>query len=59
MDHLAGQGRENFYLYTDSLCTYAFHEKQGMTRAASKDMQFRLDGEPENLGAYLYSGRVR
>ena len=40
----------------DSLCTFQFYEKQGMTRTASEDMNLVLDGKPEALGVYLYSG---
>jgi predicted N-acetyltransferase YhbS len=56
LDHLRSLGRSDFYLYTDSLCTYQFYEKQGMTRTASEDMNLVLDGKPEALGVYLYSG---
>ena len=56
LDHLRSLGRSDFYLYTDSLCTFQFYEKQGMTRTASEDMNLVLDGKPEALGVYLYSG---
>ena len=56
LDHLRSLGRSDFYLYTDSLCTFQFYEKQGMTRTASEDMNLVLAGKPEALGVYLYSG---
>lgn len=56
MRHLRSLGRSDFYLYTDSLCTFQFYEKQGMTRIASQDMDLVLEGNPEHLGVYLYSG---
>ncbi|WP_222127590.1 hypothetical protein, partial [Brevibacterium casei] len=56
LHHLRSLGRSDFYLYTDSLCTFQFYEKQGMTRTASEDMNLVLDGKPEALGVYLYSG---
>ena len=56
LDHLRSLGRSDFYLYTDSLCTFQFYEKQGMTRTASEDVNLVLDGKPEALGVYLYSG---
>ena len=56
LDHLRSLGRSDFYLYTDSLCTFQFYEKQCMTRTASEDMNLVLDGKPEALGVYLYSG---
>ena len=56
LDHLRSLGRSDFYLYTDSLCTFQFYEKQGKTRTASEDMNLVLDGKPEALGVYLYSG---
>ena len=49
LDHLRSLGRSDFYLYTDSLCTFQFYEKQGMTRTASEDMNLVLDGKPEAL----------
>lgn len=57
MGHLREHGREDFYLYTDTRCTYGFYEKQGMTRAAEQDMTIRLDGKPETLGVFLYAGQ--
>ncbi len=56
MAHLRAHGRSDFYLYTDTRCTFGFYEKQGMTRAAAQDMTIRLDGKPEPLGVYLYTG---
>lgn len=56
LSHLKTLGRRNFFLYTDSHCTYGFYEKQGMTRAAAQDMDLTLDGEPETIGVYLYAG---
>lgn len=54
--HLRAHGRSDFYLYTDTRCTYGFYEKQGMRRAAEKDMTILLDGAPEPLGVFLYAG---
>jgi len=56
--HLRRHGRTSFYLYTDSLCSYGFYEKHGMTRTAEQDMTIYLDGKPERLGVYLYAGDV-
>ncbi|QAY69470.1 GNAT family N-acetyltransferase [Xylanimonas protaetiae] len=56
LDHLREHGRSDFYLYTDTRCSYGFYEKQGMTRAAAEDMTIRLDGTPETLGVFLYAG---
>lgn len=47
LEHLRTLGRKDFYLYTDSLCTYEFYEKQGMSRAAAEDMT--LDGRTRNI----------
>ncbi|MFC7330885.1 GNAT family N-acetyltransferase [Marinactinospora rubrisoli] len=57
--HLRDHGRKDFYLYTDSLCSYGFYERRGMTRVASEDMTIRLDGNTEKLGVFLYAGEVR
>lgn len=59
MNHLREKGRNDFYLYTDSRCNVGFYEHQGMTRVASQDMTIRLDGKPETLGVYLYTGTTR
>ncbi|HMR49150.1 MAG TPA: GNAT family N-acetyltransferase [Arachnia sp.] len=58
LDHLRSLDRTDFYLYTDSLCSYGFYEKQGMQRASEQDMNLVLDSgqHHENLGVYLYTG---
>lgn len=56
--HLREHGRKNFYLYTDSLCSYGFYEKRGLTRTASGKVNIRLDGEPADLDVFLYAGEV-
>ncbi|KLN36220.1 hypothetical protein FB00_04270 [Cellulosimicrobium funkei] len=56
--HLRQHGRTDFHLYTDSLCSYGFYEKHGMTRAAGQEMTVYLDREPATLGVYLYAGSV-
>jgi len=58
MARLREHGRTDFYLYTDSLCTFEFYERRGMRRAAEQDMTVRLDDEPSRLGVYLYTGSV-
>ena len=50
--------RTDFYLYTDSLCTYQFYERKGMVRAAEEDMALRVEGLPGAVEVYLYTGRV-
>jgi len=56
LDHLRSHGRTDFYLYTDSLCTYQFYERQGMTRVAEQDITLHLDQTPQVVGVYLYAG---
>jgi len=56
MEHLRAHGRTDFYLHTDSRCNVGFYESHGMTRAAEQDMTILLDGQPESLGVYLYTG---
>ncbi len=56
LNQLDTQDRTDFFLYTDSQCSYGFYEKHGMTRAAAEDMPVLLDGHPEVLGVYLYTG---
>lgn len=58
LSHLRHHGRRSFYLYTDSLCSFGFYEKRGMTRTAEQDMTVYLDRTPEILGVYLYAGDV-
>ena len=57
--HLREHGRDDFYLFTDTRCSYGFYEKQGMTRAGSREMTILLDGEPEPLVVLLYAGTAR
>lgn len=58
LDHLSDVRHTDFYLFTDSLCTYGFYEKQGMERVAEGEMKLVLDSgkHHENLGVYLYTG---
>ncbi|WP_238418997.1 GNAT family N-acetyltransferase [Gordonia sp. 'Campus'] len=58
LDHLRDRGRTDYFLYTDSLCTFGFYERQGMSRAGAGDMGVVLDGAPEKLGVYVYTGSV-
>lgn len=58
LEHLREHSRDDFYLFTDSRCSYRFYEKQGMTRAGSQDMTILIDGKPESLGVFLYAGAV-
>lgn len=58
MAHLRAHGRTDFYLYTDSLCTYQFYERQAMVRAAKEDMALQVEGLPGTVEVYLYTGRV-
>lgn len=54
--YLRAHGRSDFFLYTDSHCTFGFYEKRGMVRAAETNVTVRLDGKPETAGVYLYTG---
>jgi len=47
-----------FYLFTDTLCSFEFYEKQGMERAASTPMKMNLTDMPSEIGIYLYAGEV-
>jgi len=58
LNHLRQAGRNDFYLYTDTLCTYGFYEKQGMKRAASTDIRLDIPTLPSNVGVYLYTGKA-
>lgn len=55
LQHLRRHGRSDFYLYTDSLCTYQFYEKRGMTRAAEQTIDLTFDDATETVGVYLYA----
>ena len=57
--HLRHHGRTDFYLYTDSLCTYQFYEKRGMNRAAEQSINLTFRDGTETVGVYLYSGKTR
>jgi GNAT superfamily N-acetyltransferase len=57
--HLRRAARPNFYLYTDSLCTYQFYEKRGMARVAERTMALDLPSLPPSIGVYIYTGNVR
>lgn len=56
MEYLRAHGRSDFYLYTDSLCTFEFYERQGMTRAAAETIDLSFDDVSQQVGVYLYTG---
>lgn len=56
--YLRAHGREHYFLYTDSDCTFQFYERRGMVRAASLDISLTFAGKPQTLGVYLYAGKV-
>lgn len=56
--HLRSNGRKDFYLFTDSLCTYGFYDKHGMNRLAAREITVTLDGKPEPLEVFLYTGKA-
>lgn len=58
MEHLRTHGRRDFFLLTDSLCTYEFCERRGMRRAAERNLELSVPGLPENVGVFLYAGEV-
>lgn len=58
LDQLRTHSASNFYLYTDSLCTYGFYERHGMTRAAEEHLAVTLRGITQQLGVYLYIGNT-
>ncbi|MBE6482028.1 MAG: GNAT family N-acetyltransferase [Actinomyces ruminicola] len=58
MEHLRAHGRTDFFLYTDSMCTYEFYERRGLMRVAAREQKLDVPGLPETVGVYLYAGEV-
>ncbi|WP_158247674.1 GNAT family N-acetyltransferase [Actinomyces qiguomingii] len=58
MNHLRTHGRKDFFLYTDSLCSYEFCEQRGLVRAASRELRLDVPDLPDRVGVYLYAGEV-
>ena len=58
VEHLRRAGRPSLYLWTDSLCSFGFYERQGMRRTGSRDVDLDLAGMPSRVGVYLYTGAV-
>lgn len=57
MEYLRSQCVQQFYLYTDSTCDFAFYEHQGLERVVGRSHRLRPDQEVE-LQFYLYAGAV-
>jgi len=58
LEQLRLAGSNDFYLYTDSLCSFGFYEKQGMERAANTEIKLDLADRPSDIGVYLYTGKA-
>lgn len=56
MEHLRQSDQANFYLYTDSWCTFDFYARRGMRRAETVEMTLEFGQGPEDFEVYLYSG---
>ena len=52
INYLIAEGAKNMYLYTDTLCTYQFYEKQGMTRNCA--MKVKLNEKMPEIDMFLY-----
>ncbi|WP_030107352.1 GNAT family N-acetyltransferase [Actinoalloteichus caeruleus] len=55
-DHLRASGRDDYHLFTDSLCTYEFYERRGLHRAHERTMPLALEGLPSSVGVFIYTG---
>lgn len=58
MEYMAGEGIEEFYLYTDTSCSYQFYERQGMRRQCSQQQEVKVQGRSEKMTFFLYDGEV-
>lgn len=57
LDYLKAEGAKDFYLFTDTSCTYQFYEKRGMQRLGEKDMDCRPYTDL-HLHMFLYGREV-
>lgn len=57
-NRLMEAGHKDYFLYTDSLCSFGFYEKDGMDRTASHDIKITVPELPNDVGVYLYTGEV-
>lgn len=58
MNVLCANGRTDFYLYTDSWCTFQFYERKGMSRAAQEVVELSFGDVTEQVDVYLYTSQV-
>ena len=50
-------GTQNFFLHTDTSCTYPFYERRGMTRIGSQQTDIK-SGDIDGIEMYIYAADV-
>ncbi|MHA2789453.1 GNAT family N-acetyltransferase [Corynebacterium sp. S7] len=55
-DELQRHGQRDFFLYTDSECTWQFYEARGMRRVGFSSYASLLKESPAEIESYVYAG---
>lgn len=59
LDYMRQEELEEFYLFTDTSCNYAFYEHQGMKRRSEKKHIFTVKGQQAEMNFFLYDGQCQ
>lgn len=54
LDYMRSEGIHDFYLFTDTSCTYQFYEYQGMIRRMEKEASYEIAGHSVQMTFFLY-----
>lgn len=52
--HMKSYHVKNFYLYTDTSCSYGFYEHLGMHRRSQMNKEMNIKGQDEHMSFFLY-----
>lgn len=53
-EYFRRHGCHEFFLYTDSLCTYQFYERKGLRRVTQDTQRFTVHGEKREVTNFVY-----
>lgn len=57
MEYLRAENIHDYYLFTDTSCTYQFYDRQGLTRRWEKAHTFLVKEQVGNMTFFLYEGQ--
>lgn len=58
LEHMKSENISNIYLYTDTTCSYAFYEHQGLYRRCQKTHTFQIGPHQNQMTFFLYDYQI-